>query len=487
MKKIHAQVEILDQEELVLLHQATLEVLSEVGCRLPNRKLLERLSEAGAQVDFVSARVRFPQALVESSLEKAKRTNAALGWEPHTLLGRNRFRLHPGNQANIVDYGAAYRRQGTTEDVVKGIVLCNELPYIGSCMPLVTPTDIPPYLQDAWGYALCTFYSRKPYSVYILSPETARLILRIYEIAREDPGRKEDSASVGYLLEPNGSLSYDELSLEMLLVFAEAGHGVAHGPMAMAGLDAPVTLPGTLVIQNAHNLIGLVLTSLLDLPGGWSGSAHTFDLRHTICSFGSPNQVLIGWAAIQLGRFYGFDVHVNSALTDACLPDFQGGFEKGMSAMAALLGGAAGIGAQGIVGADQATSFEQLVIDNEWASAIDHLYQLGFEVTPDTLAVDVIKEVGIGGSYLAEAHTVRRMRDTYWPAKVFNQRSWDAWFMEGGKDCHARAHERVEEILAAHYPPPLLLTRAAQAEINGLFEEARRSPERFETEHYLYR
>jgi len=89
------------------------------------------------------------------------------------------------------------------------------------------------------------------------------------------------------------------------------------------------------------------------------------DMRHSLCSFGSPNQVLLGLASIQLGHHYGFDVTVNSALTDACLPDFQGGFEKGTSAIVALLAGADGIGAQGIVGADQGTSFEQLVIDNE--------------------------------------------------------------------------------------------------------------------------
>lgn len=254
--------------------------------------------------------------------------------------------------------------------------------------------------------------------------------------------------------------------------------------MAMAGLDAPVTLAGTLVIQNADNLIGVVLCHLLGVPGTWSGSAHTMDLRSALCSFGSPNQVLLGLAAIQLGHYYGFDVIVNSALTDACVPDFQGGFEKGMSAIVALLAGADGIGAQGIVGADQGTSFEQLVIDNEWASAIDHIFRLGFEVNEETLALDVIKKVGIGGNFLSEEHTVRHMRETYWPATVFNQRSWDAWMDDGGKDVYAMAHQKVKEILAKHYPPQPLIGGEVMEELDALMEVARNHPQRFETRRY---
>ena len=205
-------------------------------------------------------------------------------------------------------------------------------------------------------------------------------------------------------------------------------------------------------------------------------------MRSALCSFGSPNQVLLGLAAIQLGHYYGFRVAVNSALTDACVPDFQSGFEKGLSAIVALLAGAESIGAQGIVGADQGTSCSKLVIDDEWASAIEHIYHLGFEVTEETLAVDVIKQVGIGGSYLAEDHTVRHMRETYWPATIFNQKSWDAWMAEGGKDAYARAHEKVQAILAAHYPPEPLLSAQAMAELDALIGESRAHPERFQTE-----
>ncbi len=446
------------------------------------------MHEAGADVEYDTATVRISPGLVEQAIRETARANPAKGdgpqvFSPAPIRGK-RFGVKPGNQATIIDYQAQARRQGTTQDVVKGIVLCNELPYVTSCMPLVTPADVPGHVGDLYGYYLCTLYSKKPYSVYVLSPETARLIIRIWELVRDEPARAADQPYIRYLLEPNGSLSYDEFSLEMALIFAEAGHRILLGPMAMAGLDAPVTLAGTLVIQNADNLIGVVLCHLLGVPGSWSGTPHTMDMRHSLCSFGSPNQVLLGLASIQLGHHYGFDVTVNSALTDACLPDFQGGFEKGTSAIVALLAGADGIGAQGIVGADQGTSFEQLVIDNEWASAIDHIFRLGFEVNEETLALNVIKDVGIGGNYLAEEHTVRHMRGTYWPGVIFNQKSWDAWMEDGGKDVYAVAHQKVQQILTKHYPPQALISRQVIEELDTLIEEARKHPKRFETGRY---
>jgi trimethylamine--corrinoid protein Co-methyltransferase len=476
MKKINSKIEILTQDEILRIHEATLEILETVGVRLPHEKVLNMLEERGATVDRTTSIAKIPQTLVEQALRETRPASNENTLPPYH--GRN-YMIGPGNQANIVDYKATARRQGTTEDVIKGLVLCNELPFVSRAMPLVTPADVPGYMGDLYGYYLCTLYSKKPYGVYICSSESARQIIRMWEMVRAEPTREGFDPHVGYLLEPNGSLSFDRFSLEMALIFAEAGHHIHVGPMAMTGLDAPVTLAGTLLMQNAYNLAGIVVTWLVQGTGDWSGSAHSVNLRSMLCSFGSPNQVLIGVAAVQLGRFYGYEVGVNSGLTDACVPDFQSGFEKGMTGMVALLAGAAGIGAQGIVGADQGTSFEQLVIDNEWASAFNHIFNLGVEVNEETLGLEVIKKVGVGGSYIAEEHTVKHARETYWKSDLFNQASWESWMMSGGKDVHAMAHEKVEKILAKHYPPKRLIGHEAFEKIDTIIKEAKLHPERF--------
>ena len=482
MKEIHAKVEILAPQEIESIHQATLEVLSTVGCHLPHRRVLDRLAAEGATVDYASAQAKPPPALVEKAIS-ATRGGRRITTEDHfrePVLRGGQLSIGPGNQANIVDYGATCRRQGTVDDVLKGLVLCNELPHVRSAMPLVTPANIPQVMGDLYGYYLCALYSKKPFGVYIMTPESARQIIRIAEI-----GASGGKPHVGYLLEPNGALSYDEISLQMAISFVEAGHSFHLGPMAMAGLDAPVTLAGTLVMQNCYNLIGNVVAYLWGTSGGWSGSAHTMDLRSSLCSFGSPNQVLLGWAAIQLGNWYGFQTGANTALTDACVPDFQGGFEKGMSVMATLLAGG-GFGAQGIVGADQGTSLEQLVIDNEWASALDHIFSHGMEVNEETLGVEAILRVGILGNFFADEHTIRHMRRTYWRSTIFNYEGWDGWMARGGKDVYARAHEQVERILSAHYPPQPVVSAAVKAELDALIADAIAHPERFQGQRYRY-
>ena len=481
MKQIHARIDLLSAEEIERIHSATLTVLADTGCRLPHKKILHRLQEVGAEVDFATAVVKLPPDLVEKAMASLT-VGGRLAAEDRFSKGTwTSVRAFPCNEALIIDYQAGSRRQGTVADVVKGIVLCNELSHIERLMPLVVPTDVPACLADLYGYYLCALYAKKPHGVFILSPESARGIIRMAEIraAGERP-------EVSYLLEPNGALSYDDFSLEMATLFAEAGHGFTLAPMAMAGLDAPVTLAGTLVMQNAYNLIGNVIAYLWGVPGCWAGTAHTLDMRSGLCSFGSPNQILIGLAALQIGNWYGFDeVYTNVALTDACSPDFQGGFEKGASAMALLLAGAK-LGAQGIVGADQGTSFEQLVIDNEWAMALDHVFSHGLEVNEETLGVQTIKRVGILGNFLADEHTIAHMRQTHSPSTIFYQGSWEAWRARGGKDVYARAHEKVEQILAAHYPPQPVVSAETKAELDTVMEDALAHQEVFQTERYRY-
>jgi len=266
MGKIQAKVTVLDEGDLEQIHRATLEVLSTVGCHLPHRRVLDRLAGEGALVDYGEALVKIPASLMEKALAELGGKTASRGGYQRPLLRSGPFRIGTGCQANIIDYGADHRRQGTTEDVLEGIALCNALPHVQWAMPLVIPADVPAYMTDLYCYNLGALYSVKQFGVYVMSAASARGIIRLASI-RSGGARPE----TGYLLEPNGALSYDDFSLEMAVTFAEAGYPFYLAPMAMAGLDAPVTIAGTLVMQNAYNLIGILLAYLWGVPGGWGG------------------------------------------------------------------------------------------------------------------------------------------------------------------------------------------------------------------------
>jgi trimethylamine--corrinoid protein Co-methyltransferase len=230
--------------------------------------------------------------------------------------------------------------------------------------------------------------------------------------------------------------------------------------MAQSGLTAPVTPAGTIVIQNTENLATLVM---LDLLGGlpllcYGGSAHAPDMRNMVCSFGSPNNILMALGLLQMARRYRLAFSCNMGLTDAMLPDFQGGFEKGVEMALAMTGGGylTSFGMQGIVGPDQGASFEQLVIDDEWLSYLNYVCN-GMTVSRDTIGLKTILQVGIGGNFVSEPHTAEHLRTCYWRPGLFNRDAWEQWETKGKKDILSLAHERVEEILSRNYPPQQLI------------------------------
>lgn len=101
-----------------------------------------------------------------------------------------------------------------------------------------------------------------------------------------------------------------------------------------------------------------------------------------------------------------------------------------------------------------AFSYEQLVIDNEIAGMIKRVVQ-GIEVNDETLAVDVITQVGAGGDFLSQEHTMRHMRDVQSQARLINRRMRGAWIEAGSKDLTGVAHDQVTSLLASHKPEPL--------------------------------
>ena len=100
---------------------------------------------------------------------------------------------------------------------------------------------------------------------------------------------------------------------------------------------------------------------------------------------------------------------------------------------------------QGIVGADQGFSFAQLVLDDAWLDAFNYTLQ-GFTVDEDTMGFETIEEVGIGGNFLSEWHTVEYMRSSWWKHDLFPRQT----FPEGEpiQTARQRAQERAQTIIA---------------------------------------
>jgi trimethylamine--corrinoid protein Co-methyltransferase len=78
----------------------------------------------------------------------------------------------------------------------------------------------------------------------------------------------------------------------------------------------------------------------------------------------------------------------------------------------------------------------------------------GIEITPETLALDVIDKVGPGGSYLTSAHTKHHFREVWYP-RVLDRHNYSGWLQAGQPTAIKTARDLAREAIANHQPVPL--------------------------------
>ena len=156
-------------------------------------------------------------------------------------------------------------------------------------------------------------------------------------------------------------------------------------------------------------------------------------MRTTQCTYGSPEQNLGKVAMAQLARFYNVPIYSLGGGVEGKVPDAETAAEAMMSM---LLNGLAGINLNQSLGSmafGLYGSQEMVVICDELSHMIKHVLR-GIVVDDDTLAVDVIREVGYGGSFLGADHTVRHFRKELYFPFLFQRKTIDQWLDGGSQD-----------------------------------------------------
>jgi len=148
--------------------------------------------------------------------------------------------------------------------------------------------------------------------------------------------------------------------------------------------------------------------------------------------------------------------------------DAQSGHEKTITGLLPALAGANVVYGCGMLEMGITFDLAQLVLDNEIASMILYTLQ-GVPVSDTTLAVDIIKEMGIGKDYLAHQSTYDFMRSQS-QARLIDRQMRSNWEAAGGKDIYERAHARMLEILKTHQPVPL--ADSIRQEVRSIVQDA---------------
>ena len=458
---------MLQRSEMERIHESSMHILEKVGIILNYPPARELLCAHGAAVDETRPLVRIPRNLVEQALRAAPRSFTLYGQADPQVdcrlgVGCRQY-ARPASGLNwIVDAHASSRRGVDPADAIAWARVAGALPNIHFAAAAYDQAGSPKAMELR-ATATMLRCTGKPLMVSGVSGEGMRWVQRLTEVAQ--PAGRQPRVMV--LSSVNSPLVYSWSQLEVAMVCAELGIPVLFNSSAVSGVTAPVTLAGDLVQMNAEMLAALVVIQL-HRPGAaavYTPHPVIMDMRSGSASFGFAEIGLLAAASIDLGRYYGLPTASDGLTTDACTPDPVAAIEKWASGYLPALAGADINGGAGALASQSTISLEQLVIDDHiYGNILRHIR--GIEVNDETLAEELIAQVGPGGSYLAEEHTLRHYRQETWYSRLASRLSAPSWEAAGAKDAVQRAAEMVQRILAASQEP--LLTTERSRELDQL-------------------
>ena len=446
----------LSDDQLERIHNASLEILDRTGVCLYDQQALDLLKKAGVKV-IEGNRVHIPPGLVEWALSIAPKRVVLCDRHGNRVmpLERNNVFFGPGSDCpNILDHRTGERRPATLQDIVEGIRLCDALPNIDFLMSLFIASDIEEQqVADRYQMRAMLMNSTKP--ILFVTTELSGCVDAV-EMAEVVAGGEEElrrNPLCACYINVTDPLRHNAEALQKLLFLAEKGLPTTYTPVVLRGVNGPITAAGAMALANAGELVGLVLAQLKreGAPVIHSGGYHDmFDMRTMVGVYESP-EGRNGRA--ELAHYYGLPVFGLAGDSDAKVPDQQAAAEAALSMLIEALYGVNLIHDVGYLESGKCNSFEQLVICDEIINYIKRFMQ-GLEVSEETLALNLIHEVGHQGDFLSTEHTMRHFREDWYP-DLFDRNNFERWQAAGSKTLRQKARERVDEILAEHQPEPL--------------------------------
>ncbi len=457
--------EFLSADDVETIHETSMKVMERVGVKFPHEDVLKLFEKHGFRTD--GEKVFFEEQQVMDALASVPRPFTIHAPDPDksVVVGDGSPVFAPGYGAPfLVDYETG-KREPTMDDYEDLVRLADALPNQDmSGHLLVEPADVPSDAAHLLMLKAHMLHSDKPFIGSAEGDVGARNTMEMAKILfGEEIGERPVTVGLINSLSP---LGYSDEMLRALLVYAEYGQPVIIAALAMAGSTGPITLAGLLAMQTAELLAGIVLTQLVNpgTPAIYGSTSTNIDMKTGALAIGSPECSLMISAHAQLARHYGLPSRSGGSLADASFPDAQAGFESMFGLLTTVNSGVDFVlHAGGILNAYLAFSYEKLVLDDEMCSMVRR-YEEGIKVAPETLAYDVIENVGSDGNYLMEMHTVERCRTEFWTPDVADRAGLEAWMAAGRKRAVDLAHERWQALVAEHEDPPRDETTIRQLE-----------------------
>jgi len=323
-----------------LVHEKSVEILSEVGFCVPEKESLGRLEAAGFPVDWDDHMVRVTPELLETALEtlpRDVRLYDRAGENPAPYYDRSCF-MGAGTPVNVLDLEHGRRRSATRADVINFVTMQDALPQVDIVRPTVTATDQGEH-SDLVEIAELLRCTTKPVVHRTLAPERVDAAAEMLAAVAGGEDAMRERPHFATLYCPVSPGYWTPENVRCILRWAEHGVPITILSMAMGGASAPATLLGELVVINTDILAWMIALQILypGLPVLHGSVSAVLDMRTGLLPLGAPERGMVNGGGAAMARFYGIPSMAGGLSADAKQLDAQAGFEKAVTALPLLL------------------------------------------------------------------------------------------------------------------------------------------------------
>ena len=450
-------VDLLSEEQVRTIHEASMDIIEEVGVEFRCEDAIAMWKATGASVDGVRVRID-REHLME-----------LVGTAPssYTMVARDRsFDATVGDGKTIFtpSYGAPYvlgldgvRRPASLEDFRNFTKLNHLSPALHMSGGVVCePMDVPVPKRHLYMTQSLLTYSSKPFMGAVTSMERAEDSLHMAGIVfGQDAVR--DTTVMTCLANGNTPLVWDKTMLDSVRVFAGANQATLFSPFVLGGASTPASTVGAVIQVNIEALTGVAFSQLVRVgaPALYGQWLSTVSMKTGAPQAGTPEICHMNLLTAQMARHYRLPSRCSGSCTSSKMVDAQAGYEAGRNMYGVLMAGINFVlSTTGYLESAMCQSYAKWVLDSE---QLELMHRLGSGVSFTDLdeVLETMREVPPGGHHLGTAHTLANFQTAFSMPEMMNSDNYEQWLADGSLSAEDRATARCRELLEEYEEPAL--------------------------------
>ena len=450
-------MKILTDDQIWEIRQAAFDIIEKVGFKCEHKGVHKLMKQAGAWIQ--GNNIKIPRYIVNECLVSVPK-----GWTIYDRNGKRAMEVegeksHYGTSTaspNHRDPFTGEIRPTSIDDIALGAKVADALDGIDFAMPMGSAQDVPQDAAEVHEFEALVSNTTKP-SVFI--GYSALGLEYVYEMAAVVAGGQDKLREKPFLIaypEAIAPLFFPNDVVDRIFVAADRFMPQLPGSTVQAGATGPVTLAGLISQMTAESLIHITIAQLRNkgCPVAMSGNVGILDMRNALMTMGAPENSLGLAAQAEVAKSFNLPTWGLAGATDAKCLDAQAGIESCFSILSQGMSGLNLIHDVGYMAAGMACSIEQLVMGNEVISMARRFVR-GIEVTRETLARQVIEDVGPTGHFLVQPHTMDHFKEELSVSKLMDRQAIGPWQEAGCPTMADRVLDEIRSIKENHTPEPL--------------------------------